>query len=399
MSLGHGRQYLAIPGPSVAPDRVLNAMHRAAPNIYEGPLHDMVDTLYPDLKAVARTKGDVAIYIGNGHAAWEASLTNVFSKGDKALVLATGRFGEGWAEAARGLGVDVTLLDFGRHGPIDMQRLSETLKGDTSHGFKAVLAVHTDTATSVRNDFAALRRVMDDCSHPALLMADCIASMGCDRFEMDAWGVDVAISSSQKGLMVPPGLAFVWFNDKAMQAHQSAGLVTPYWNWTPRVRGDYFFQKFDGTAPTQHLYGLREALDMLVHEEGIEAAWARHAILARSVWSAVEAWGKTGPMSLNIADPAFRSHSVTSVRLGAPEGTKLRRWCETRAGVTLGIGLGMNTDADPNSDGWFRIAHMGHVNAHMTLGVLGVIEAGLTALQIPHGPGALAAAAAEMASA
>ena len=161
MTLGHGRQYLAIPGPSVAPDRVLNAMHRAAPNIYEGPLHDMVDTLYPDLKAVARTKGDAAIFIGNGHAAWEASLTNVFSKGDKALVLATGRFGEGWAMAAQGLGVDVEMIDFGRHAPIDPARLEERLRADTRHEIKAVLAVHTDTATTVRNDFPSLRAALD----------------------------------------------------------------------------------------------------------------------------------------------------------------------------------------------------------------------------------------------
>ncbi|MCB1366383.1 MAG: alanine--glyoxylate aminotransferase family protein [Rhodobacteraceae bacterium] len=399
MTLAHGRPYLAIPGPSAMPDRVLNAMHRAAPNIYEGPLHDMVDTLYPDLKAVARTKGDVAIYIGNGHAAWEASLTNVFSRGDKALVLVTGRFGEGWAEAARGLGVDVTMLDFGRQSPVDPARLAEALKADKGHEIRAVMTVHADTATSVLNDIAAIRKAIDDCGHPALLMVDCIASLGCDRFEMDAWGVDVMVAASQKGLMVPPGLAFVWFSEKAMAVHQHAGLVTPYWNWTPRTRGTMFYQKFNGTAPTHHLYGLRESLTMLVHEEGLEAAWARHAVLARAVWAALAAWGDGGPVAANIREVANRSNAVTSVRIGAPDGTRLRRWVEANTGVTLGIGLGMNTDADPNSDGFFRIAHMGHVNAHMVLGVLGSIEAGLTALQIPHGGGALAAAAAVMAEA
>jgi alanine-glyoxylate transaminase/serine-glyoxylate transaminase/serine-pyruvate transaminase len=393
MSLGHGRPYLAIPGPSVAPDRVLNAMHRPAPNIYEGPLHDLVDTLYPDLKAVARTKGDVAIYIGNGHATWEASLSNIFSRGDKALVLATGRFGEGWGEAALGLGIDTKLLDFGRKTGLDLARVEAALRADTAHDLKAVMMVQTDTATSIRNDVSAVRGVLDATGHPALLMVDCIASLGCERFEMEDWGVDVMVAASQQGLMTPPGLGFVWFNDKAMSVHQSAGLVTPYWNWTPRSKGTMFYQKFDGTAPTQHLYGLREALDMLVHEEGVTAAWARHEVLARAVWAAVSHWGAGGPMALNVADEALRSRAVTTVILPAPHGTDLRKWCEHKAGVTLGIGLGMETPDDPNSDGAFRIAHMGHVNAHMTLGVLGVIEAGLSALNIPFGDGALAAAA------
>lgn len=357
----------------------------------------MVDTLYPDLKAVARTKSDVAIYFGNGHAAWEASLSNVLSRGDKVLALATGRFGEGWAETARGLHAEVELLDFGRHDTVDPERIEAALRQDTGHKIKAVLAVHTDTATTVRNDIHVIRKAMDAAGHQALLMADCIASLGCDPFEMDAWGVDVMVAASQKGLMLPPGLCFVWFNEKAHAAHQTADMVTPYWNWTPRTRGTMFFQKFCGTAPTHHLYGLREALNMLLHEEGIEAAWKRHETIAKAVWAALDKWGENGPIAMNIPDPAIRSNAVTSVRIGAPDGTRLRRFTEKELGVTLGIGLGMETAADPKSDGYFRIAHMGHVNAHMTMGVLGAIEAGLTALQIPHGRDALSAAAAVMA--
>lgn len=207
------------------------------------------------------------------------------------------------------------------------------------------------------------------------------------------------ISASQKGLMTPPGLSFIWFNDKAREVQEKAGLVTPYWNWSTRTKSPEFFRKFDGTAPVQHLYGLREALDMLVHEEGVEAAWARHEKLAQAVWAALEGWGQGGPVKLNVSPLELRSHAVTSVIIGAPTGTELRNWCETKAGVTLGLGLGMGTDDDPNSDGFFRIAHMGHVNAHMTLGVLGVIEAGLQALGVPHGKNALTAAAAIIASA
>jgi len=399
MTLNFGRSYVAIPGPSVVPERVLNAMHRASPNIYEGPLHDLTDTLYPDLRAIARTENAVAIYIGNGHSAWEASLCNVLSRGDRVLALATGAFGHGWRDAAAALGARVDLLDFGRRAGIDIDRLADALKTDKSHEIKVVLATHTDTATSVRNDIAALRTCLDACSHPALLMVDCIASMACDPFEMDLWGVDVAITGSQKGLMTPPGLSFVWFNEKAAAAHTKADMVTPYWDWAPRVNASEFFRKFDGTAPVQHLYGLREALDMLLNEEGLEAVWRRHDLLARAVWAALDHWGQGGPIEINIAQEDLRSRAVTSVRIGARHGTDLRRWVEQKTGVTLGIGLGMATEDDPNSDGFFRIAHMGHVNAHMTLGVLGVIEAGLVALEIPHGPGGLAAAAAIVAQA
>lgn len=399
MRLSFGRQYLAIPGPSVTPDRVLNAMHRASPNIYEGPLHDMVDTLYPDLLDVARTKGNVAVYIGNGHAAWEASLANLFSPGDKLLVLATGRFGEGWAAAAIGLGINAETADYGRQSGVDIEHLSTRLKDDKAHEIKAILTTQTDTATSIRTDIAALRAALDDAGHPALLMVDCIASLGCDRFEMDALGVDVMIAASQKGLMTPPGLCFVWFNEKADQLHQTATLITPYWNWTPRTKGTIFFQKFDGTAPTQHLYGLREALDMLLHEEGLENAWDRHEVLAQSVWAAIDRWADGGSMRMNVADPSLRSHAVTSVSIDKPQGARLRQWCEQQGGVTLGIGLGMETADDPSCEGFFRIAHMGHVNPHMTLGVLAVIDAGLKALDIPHGTGALDAAASVIAKA
>ncbi|MGJ8623967.1 MAG: pyridoxal-phosphate-dependent aminotransferase family protein [Yoonia sp.] len=385
MSLSHGRAYLAIPGPSVMPDAVLQAMHRASPNIYEGALHDLTHSLVPDLKAVAQTEGHVAIYIGNGHAAWEAALANVLSRGDTVLVLATGRFCIGWGEVAAGMGAKVETIDHGFANPIDMARVAEVLAADTDHRIKAVLAVHVDTSTSVKNDIAALRDVMDQTGHPALLMADCIASLGCDRFEMDAWGVDVMVSGCQKGLMTPAGLSFVWFNDKA-KAHRG-DCVTGYWDWRPRINPEVYFQYFYGTAPTHHLFGLRTALD-LIKAEGLDAIFDRHEKLAQIIWAAFDQWSKTGPMKLNVANPAHRSHAVTAVGIGSPNGDALRHWCEHQCGLTLGIGLGR----DP-ADAFFRIGHMGHVNAHMIMGALGTIDAGLKALDIPHGDGALAAAA------
>jgi len=396
VSVAQGREYLAIPGPSVMPDAVLRAMHRASPNIYEGALIELTAGLIPDLKRVARTEHNAAIYISNGHGAWEAALANTVAPGETVLVPATGRFGLGWAEMARGLGIETQILDFGKSTPWDMERIAEALRADAGHRIKAVLAVHVDTSSSVRNDVAGLRALLDDLGHPALLMADCIASLACDRFEMDEWGADVVVTGSQKGLMVPPGLGFLFFNARAAAARAALPRVSRYWDWGPRADPQGFYQYFGGTAPTHHLYGLRAALDM-IHDEGMTHVWARHERLAQAIWAACEAWGQDGPLRLNVADRAHRSHAVTALRIGAPHGSALRDWVSRNIGLTLGIGLGMAEPDDPAWHGFFRIGHMGHVNGHMVLGMLAGIEAGLTALDIPHGRGAVEAAAAVIA--
>ncbi|MDG1458634.1 MAG: aminotransferase class V-fold PLP-dependent enzyme [Pseudoprimorskyibacter sp.] len=392
MTLSQGRSYLAIPGPSVMPEAVLRAMHRTAPNIYDGELVEMTHGLIPDLKRVARTQGHVAIYICNGHGTWEAALANTVSPGDAVLVPATGRFGHGWAEMAKAMGIEARIIDFGRSSSVDPAQVEAALRADTEGRIKAVLATHVDTSTSILNDIPAIRAAIDAAGHPALLMADCVASLGCDVFEMDAWGVDVTITASQKGLMVPPGLGFVFFSDKA--AAQRAGMdrVSPYWDWTARAAPQLYYQYFGGTAPTHHLYGLRVALDM-IHEEGIEAVWTRHQRLAKAIWAACDVWSEGGALSLNVSNPAQRSCAVTSLRLADRRGADLRQWTEQTAGVLLGIGLGMSDEDDPNGEGYFRFGHMGHVNAHMVLGLLGVVEAGMAALQVPHGRGGTAAAA------
>lgn len=392
MSLANGRPYLAIPGPSVMPDRVLQAMHQPAPNIYTGALIDMVATLIPDLKTVAGTRHNAAIYIGNGHAVWEAAIANTLSRGDKALVLATGHFGLSWGEMAAAMGIQTHVLDFGRHSTLDFAQVAATLRADTAHEIKAITTVHVDTSTSYRNDIKALREVIDAAGHPALLMVDCIASLGCEDFQMDTWGVDVMIAASQKGLMTPPGIGFVFFNDKAEKAHDSVDQISNYWDWAPRSNPQIFSEYFCGTAPTHHLFALREALNMLVHEEGLSAAYRRHEILAKAVWAALDAWGQGGSIAMNVKDPALRSHAITSVKVDAPLGTALRDYLTENLGVTLGIGLGMAPGGSPEWHGYFRIGHMGHVNAHMVLGTLACIDAGLQALKIPHGKGALEAA-------
>jgi len=194
------------------------------------------------------------------------------------------------------------------------------------------------------------------------------------------------VAGCQKGLMTPPGLGFVYFNDKADRARATARCVTHYWDWRPRVDPPIFYRYFDGTAPTHHLYGLAEAL-AIIGEEGLENVWRRHATLAHAIWAAFDRWTEVGPLEVNIRDTSHRSHSVTALRAGSDKATALRDWCETHAGLTLGIGLGM---AEPDAPEWhhfFRLGHMGYVNAQMILGALATIEAGLKAVGIEHESG------------
>ncbi|WP_171210916.1 alanine--glyoxylate aminotransferase family protein [Ruegeria sp. HKCCA5426] len=391
-SLAQGREYLAIPGPSVMPDAVLQAMHRPSPNIYDGELIEMMPALTRDLCRVARTEHNVAIYIANGHGTWEAALSNVIAPGERVLAPASGRFTHGWAEMAEGIGGTAQLIDFGTSSAWDFERIGDALRADKAHEIKAVLAVHVDTSSSIRNDIPTLRALLDDLNHPALLMADCIASLGCDRFEMDAWGVDVMVTACQKGLMTPAGVGFVFFNDKAQAKRATMPRVSQYWDWVPRANPELFYQYFNGTAPTHHLYGLRAALD-IIHAEGIEQVWARHERLAGAIWTACEIWAEGGALHLNVADRQDRSRAVTALRLTDGRGTALREFTETQLGLTLGIGLGME-----DWDGCFRLGHMGHVNGQMVMAILGGVETGLAALGIPRGTGALEAAAAALVS-
>lgn len=386
MNLNRGRALTSIPGPSVIPDRVLAAMHRAMPNIYEGELIETGDSLFRDLPGIAGTKGKVFVPISNGHGAWEMALTNTLSRGDVVLVLGTGRFAPGWGEMAAKLGCGVETIDYGENAPADPSRLEDHLRSDAGHRIKAILVVQVDTASSVLNDIAALRAAVDAAGHPALLMVDCIASLACVPYHMDAWGVDVTVGGSQKGMMVPPGLGFVWASDKALDAHKHADLATPYWDWTKRMDDEVFYLKFAGTAPIQHIYALRAALDMLL-EEGLENVWARHAVFADAVRAAVAAWSTEGGLSFNVLDPASRANSTTTVLTGAIDDPRLRKVCDGQAGLTLGRGLGDFTNRA------FRIGHMGHLNPPMVLGTLATIEAALHAQDAPLGGSGVAAAA------
>ena len=243
MSVRAGREFLAIPGPTTVPDEVLRAMHRPAVDIYSGPLLALTDGLLRDIARVFNTKGRAYIYIANGHGAWEAALTNVLSKGDKILVLESGRFAIGWGESARRMGVEVEILKGDMRRAVRPAEVEARLKADKGKTIKAILVAQIDTASGVVNDIPAIGQAMRAAGHDALLMVDAVASLGCMPFDMDEWGVDVAMSGSQKGMMTPPGLGFVAANDRAREVHKTAGLRTPYWDWTDR-EGDQHYQKY-----------------------------------------------------------------------------------------------------------------------------------------------------------
>ena len=381
-----GREFLAIPGPTTIPDEVLRAMHRPAVDIYSGPLIALTDGLLADLRRVFRTEGRTYIYIANGHGAWEAALTNVLSRGDKVLVLESGRFALGWGNAAAGLGCQVEVLKGDWRRAVRPDEVEARLRADRAGEIKAILVVQVDTASGVANDVAAIARAIRAAGHTALLLVDVVASLGCVPFEMDAWGVDVAVAGSQKGLMTPPGLGFVAAGPRAREAHARADLRTPYWDWAGRD-GDEHYRKYAGTPPEHLLFGLRQALDLLF-QETMEGAFRRHRLLAEAVRRAVDVWAQGQAIGFNVREPGERSDTVTTVLMnGGRDPQVLRAYCTEKCGVVLGHGIG---DLSGKA---FRIAHMGHVNAPMVLGTLGVVDMALKALAIPHGAGGLQAAA------
>lgn len=385
-SLKYGRQMAAIPGPSIIPDRVLAAFSQPMPDLYEGPLVEEQAEVRERLPGIAMTEGECFIVIGNGHAAWQMATSNTLAAGDKVLVAEAGRFATVWGIYTAVSGIEVEVLPGTDRDPVDPAALEARLAEDTDHEIKAVLVAHVDTASSVRNNIPALRLAMDAADHPALLMVDCIASMGCEEFRMDEWGVDIALAGCQKGLMVPPGVSFVWAGERALQAHERADQRVGYFDWEARRDRTNMYSYYAGTPPISHIRGLREALNIIDEEGGIEAVWRRHEILASGVKAAVDAWSTPGGLEFCIHEAESRSNCVTTVLTGSLDAPTLRKRCEEQAGLILGLGIaGING---------FRLAHMGHLNPPMVMGAIGTIEATLHALDAPMGSSGVAAAAA-----
>lgn len=391
MAAARGRQFFQNPGPTNIPDRILRAMDRPALDFMGGEFRAIAEECYAGLRKIFKTDGAIIAYAGNGHGAWEAAIVNVFSPGDKVLVPETGYFSLNWGKHAAELGLEVETLPSDWRKGIDPEAIEARLRADKAHTIKAVMQVHNETATGVANRIAEIRKAIDAAKHPALYMVDTISSLGSIDFRMDEWQVDIAVGGSQKGLMLPPGMAFTAASDKALKASESAKLPRVYWDWRKLVTGNRQ-TSFNGTAPVQLFYGLQEAVRMLA-EEGLDQVFARHARLAEATRRAVRAWrGNNGP-ELYSSDPRTHSNSVSTVLMPeSHDAEKARGIALDRFNVSLGGGL------DKLDKRVFRIGHMGDLNEPMLLGALAAIEMSLQLAGVPHGKGGVAAAMEYLAS-
>ncbi|HSG49396.1 MAG TPA: aminotransferase class V-fold PLP-dependent enzyme, partial [Longimicrobiales bacterium] len=333
------------------------------------------------LRWVFQTEHPVIVYPGSGSGGWEAALVNTLSPGDRVLMFETGQFGLGWVEVARGFGLDVDLVPGDWRGGVDPALVEERLAADSGHAYRAVAVVHNETSTGAVTRIPEVRAAMDRAGHPALLMVDAVSSLGCLDYRHDAWGVDVAVAGSQKGLMLPAGLSFTAVSDKAMEASRTARLPRSYWDWARMVeKNDEGF--FPYTPATNLLFGLREALAML-REEGLSNVFARHARYGRATRAAVEAWG----LELQCARAEDRSDVLTAVRM--PDGhdaDAFRAVVLERFDMALGSGLGKVRGRV------FRIGHLGDFNDLMLMATLAGVESGLVLAGVPVRRGGVQAA-------
>jgi alanine-glyoxylate transaminase / serine-glyoxylate transaminase / serine-pyruvate transaminase len=376
-----GRHFLQIPGPTNTPDRVLRAM--AAPTIdHRGPqFAELGLEVLEAVKPVFGTGQPVVIYPASGTGAWEAALVNTLSPGDRVVCFETGHFATLWQEMARRLGLEVDFVpgDW-RHGA-DPQAVADRLRDDPGHRIKAVLVVHNETSTGVTSRVAEVRDAIDSAGHPALLLVDTISSLGSIEYQHDAWGVDVTVAGSQKGLMLPPGLSFNAISRKALEASKTARLPRSFWDWHPIIEAN---QRgfFPYTPATNLLYGLREALRML-DEEGLATVYARHQRHAEATRQAVRGWG----LEVLCADEREHSGSLTAVMV--PDGhdaDKVRAVILDRYNMSLGSGLGKLAGRI------FRIGHLGDFNDLMLAGTLAGVQMGLVAAGVPIDPTGINAA-------
>jgi alanine-glyoxylate transaminase/serine-glyoxylate transaminase/serine-pyruvate transaminase len=362
-----GRTFVQIPGPTNIPERVQRAMHRPMVDHRGQAFAGFTKALLPRVRQLFRSEqGTPLLFPSSGTGALESALVNLFSPGDKLLAYNIGQFSAGTVNMAQQLGLHVEEVVLPWGSAINPDALHAVLAADTGHSIAGVLTIHNETATGVTNDIAGIRQAMERAGHPALLMVDTVSGVGCIDFRFDAWGVDVAVTGSQKGLMLPPGLGVLCVGDRALRAAGQSRTHKSYFDWAPHLllnRQGYF----PYTPPTSLLYGLAESLDMLF-EEGLEHVHARHARLAEGVRRAVKAWG----LSLLAIQPERASNVVSTVKL--PEGidgAALLAHAETRLGLSLGAGLG------PVAGKAFRIGHLGALNELEVLATLGGIEMAL----------------------
>ena len=366
-----GLRLLHSPGPTRVPDEVISAMARQPTDLADPRVGSLIAACESGLKALLKTdRAEVFFYAANGHGGWEAVIANLVAPGTAILIPGTGHFSDGWAEQVEAFGGQALRTPYGEGLPIDPAAVEAALRDDTGHRIAAVFVVHTDTASGTTCDLAALRRAIDAAGHPALFVVDVVASLGAAPFAMDELGVDVAMGASQKGLMLPPGMAFVAAGERAQETARRTPTPRFYWDWARR-RSDQSYLKFCGTPPLAHLAGLEAALG-LIESEGLTQVHARHARLARAVHAAVNCWAEGGALRLFTKTPAARSVSVTAIEVSPgidPEA--LRGVARERFQVAVAGGLG------PLHGRVFRIGHLGDMNEAMILGCLGGVEAAM----------------------
>lgn len=376
-----GRHFLQIPGPTNVPDRVLRAV--AQPTIdHRGPAFARLGREVLDgLQRVFQTTSPVVIFPSSGTGAWEAALANTLSPGDRILMFETGYFAVLWRDMAERLGLVVDFVpgDW-RHG-VDPAIVERKLADDRADAIKAVAIVHNETSTGVTTRIPAVRRAIDSARHPALLLVDAVSSLGSIDYRHDEWGVDVAVSSSQKGMMLPPGLGFNAISGKALAASAAARMPRTYWDWTAMIKNNA--SGFFTTTPgTNLLYGLREAIQMMM-EEGLPNVFARHQRFGEATRRAVGAWG----LELLPANPEEYSPALTAVVMpSGHDADAFRAVVLDRFDMSLGAGLGQLKGKV------FRIGHLGDFNDLMLAGTLGGVEMGLAAADVPFQRGGVTAA-------
>jgi len=386
-----GIRFVHSPGPTHVPDEVMHAMQRPMTDLADPRVAALIAACESGMRALLNSpKSDILFYASNGHGGWEAASSNLGSDKHTLLIAGSGHFSDQWAIQSEGLGLSVLRTPHTEGQRINVDAIESALRSDSTHKIAAVMVVHTDTASGITSDLLAIRQAIDRAQHPAIYVVDVVASLAATSFDMDALGVDVCLGSSQKGLMMPPGLGFVAVNDKAFDWSHQHAKHRFYWSWFER-KSTVQSTKFCGTPPLAHLAGLETSLRLL-QDEGLHAVFARHHRLGGAVRAAVNAWSTQGAVQLHCKDPEGFSNSVTAVEVAQgidPEA--LRTVARERFQVAMAGGLGSLAGRA------FRIGHLGDMNEPMILGALAGIEAAMRVQNIPYGDQGMSAAIAYLA--
>jgi len=376
-----GKHFLQLPGPSNVPDRILRAMDYPTMD-HRGPdFPNLANACLDGMKTIFKTNSDVIIFPASGTGAWEAALVNTINEGDLVLMVETGHFATLWKKMADKLGINTEFLETDWRRGVEPEKLLDRLKKDAEGKIKAVCVVHNETSTGSTSRIKEVRNVMNLANHEALLMVDTISGLASMDYKHDDWGVDVTISGSQKGLMLPPGLSFNAISEKAILISKKSGMQRSYWDWQEQIEANKS-GSFPYTPATNLLYGLKEAINML-HEEGLDNVFKRHDRHAKATRAAVQAWG----LEVLCQEEMDYSNVLTAVKI--PDGhnaDELRKIILENYNMSLGNGLSKLAGKV------FRIGHLGDFNDLMLMGTLTGIEMGLSIAGVPHQKGGAARA-------